>query len=64
MVKFSLLTSSVIAFALVLIVIMATGYGALSVFGSTTAMFLTVGTVTLVLGLLMRDECRPGHPCF
>jgi hypothetical protein len=64
MVKFSLLISSAIAFALVLVVIMATGYGALSVFGSTTTMFLTVGTATLVLGLLIRDDCRPGHPCF
>jgi hypothetical protein len=64
MVKFSLLIASAIAFALVLVVIMVTGYGAVSVFGSASMMFLTVGIATLVLGLFIRDDCGPGHPCF
>jgi hypothetical protein len=64
MVKAFLLITSAIAFALVLVVIMVTGYGAVSVFGSASMMLLTVGIATLALGLLVRDDCGPVRPCF
>ncbi len=64
MIKLSLLTISAIAFGLLLVSVLVTGIGAFSVVGSTTTLLLVVGIVSAVVGVLMRDECGRGRPCF
>ena len=65
MIKISSLAVTAIAFGLILVSVLMTGSGALSVFGTTKIGLLGVGGIaTAIVGLLMRDECVPGHRYF
>ena len=64
MIKLCVLAISAIAFGLLLVSVLVTGIGAFSVVGSTTTFLLVVGSLAAIVGVLMRDECGPGRPCF